>query len=62
MTAISYQNEHPFGRLPILNVTPVVEAGRWPAKAFVGEVIPFGATVFREGHDALGVELLLTSP
>ena len=62
MTAISYQNEHPFGRLPILNVTPVVEAGRWPAKAFVGEVIPFAATVFREGHDSLGVELLLTSP
>ena len=62
MTGISYQNEHPFGRLPILNVTPSVEAGRWPAKAYVGEVIPFGATVFREGHDSLGVELLLTSP
>jgi starch synthase (maltosyl-transferring) len=62
MTGISYQNELPFGRLPILNVTPSVEAGRWPAKAYVGEVIPFGATVFREGHDSLGVELLLTSP
>lgn len=62
MTEISYQNEHPFGRLPILNVTPSVEGGRWPAKAYVGEVIPFGATVFREGHDSLGVELLLTSP
>jgi len=62
ITGISYQNEHPFGRLPILNVTPTVEAGRWPAKAYVGEVVPFGATVFREGHDSLGVELLLTSP
>lgn len=52
----------PFGRLPILNLSPVVESGRWPAKAFVGEVVPFQATVFREGHDALGAELLLTSP
>jgi starch synthase (maltosyl-transferring) len=50
------------GRLPILGVKPSVEAGRWPAKAFKGEVIPFSANVFREGHDALGVELLLTDP
>ncbi len=52
----------PIGRLPILQVSPTVDAGRWPAKAFSGEVIPFAATVFREGHDALGVELLLASP
>ena len=62
MTGISYLNAQPFGRLPILNVSPTVEGGRWPAKAFIGEVIPFGASVFREGHDSLGVELLLTSP
>ncbi len=35
---------------------------RWPAKAFAGEVVPFGATVFREGHDLIGVELLLVDP
>ena len=46
---ISYQHEAPIGRLPILNVTPVVEGGRWPAKAIVGEVMPFSAAVFREG-------------
>lgn len=40
----------------------MVEGGRWPAKGVVGEMIPFSATVFREGHDALGVEVLLTSP
>ena len=62
MTGISYLNAQPFGRLPILNVSPTVEGGRWPAKAYIGEVIPFGASVFREGHDSLGVELLLTSP
>ena len=62
ITNIKYQHERPFGRLPILEVSPSVDSGRWPAKAYVGEVISFGATVFREGHDALGVELLLTSP
>lgn len=55
-------SEPKFGRLPILSVEPTVEAGRWPAKAFVGEVVPFSAVVFREGHDALGVELLITTP
>ncbi len=62
ISGISYLHENPIGRLPILGVKPSVEGGRWPAKAFVGEVIPFEANVFREGHDALGVELLLTDP
>ncbi|MSZ43805.1 MAG: DUF3416 domain-containing protein, partial [Actinobacteria bacterium] len=46
---ISYRHNNPIGRLPILNVEPTVEAGRWAAKAFVGEVIPFSAVSFREG-------------
>ena len=62
ISGISYLHENPIGRLPILGVKPSVEGGRWPAKAFKGEVIPFSANVFREGHDALGVELLLTDP
>jgi starch synthase (maltosyl-transferring) len=62
INGISFLHENPIGRLPILNVKPSVESGRWPAKAFKGEVIPFSANVFREGHDALGVELLLASP
>ena len=62
INAISYLHENPIGRLPILGVKPSVEGGRWPAKAFKGELIPFSANVFREGHDALGVELLLTDP
>jgi len=61
-SAIVYRHDEPVGRLPILDVKPAVDNGRWPAKAFVGELIPFSATVFREGHDSLGVELLLTSP
>ena len=62
MSNVSYRHEAPIGRLPITRVTPVVDAGRWPAKAFASEVIPFSAVVFREGHDSLGVEVLLTSP
>ncbi len=50
------------GRIPISKVWPEVDGGDFPAKAFQGEVIEFGATSFREGHDLIGVELLLTSP
>ena len=50
------------GRIPISKVWPEVDGGDFPAKAFLGEVIEFGATSFREGHDLIGVELLLTSP
>lgn len=61
-SVISHRHEQPVGRFPILDVQPTVDGGRWGAKAFDGELIPFSAIVFREGHDALGVELLLTSP
>jgi starch synthase (maltosyl-transferring) len=50
------------GRIPIMDVSPVVESGRLPAKAVVGEQVPVRATVFREGHGALGVELVLMDP
>jgi starch synthase (maltosyl-transferring) len=50
------------GRLPILEVTPSVEGGAWPAKAFAGEVVPFSAVAFREGHGIIGVDLALTAP
>jgi starch synthase (maltosyl-transferring) len=50
------------GRIPIRELSPVQPENRWPAKAFAGEVVPFGATVFREGHDLIGVELLLVDP
>ncbi len=50
------------GRFPVLGLSPAVSCGRWPSRGFVGEVIPFRATAFREGHDAIGVELLLTDP
>jgi starch synthase (maltosyl-transferring) len=48
------------GRIPVMDVSPVVNLGRNPAKAAVGEVLPVSATVFREGHDQLGAEVVLT--
>ena len=50
------------GRFPIMDVSPTVESGRRPAKGAVGESIPVEATVIREGHDALAVELIPVRP
>ncbi|HEY5516615.1 MAG TPA: alpha-1,4-glucan--maltose-1-phosphate maltosyltransferase [Pengzhenrongella sp.] len=50
------------GRIPVLAVGPVTEGGRWPAKAVVGEAVPIRATVFREGHDAVGATAVLVGP
>jgi starch synthase (maltosyl-transferring) len=50
------------GRIPIVDVSPVVEGGRYPAKAAIGESFEVSATVFREGHDALNADVVLTGP
>lgn len=50
------------GRIPVMEVMPVVDLGRQPAKATVGEPLPVRATVFREGHDRLGAEVVLIDP
>ncbi|MGN0062766.1 MAG: alpha-1,4-glucan--maltose-1-phosphate maltosyltransferase [Nocardioides sp.] len=50
------------GRIPVMDVSPVVDAGRLAAKATVGEPLPVRATVFREGHDQLGADVVLVDP
>ncbi len=50
------------GRIPVMDVAPVVDLGRRPAKATIGEPFPVIASVFREGHDKLGAEVVLTDP
>ncbi len=45
-----------------MDVHPVVDLGRQPAKATVGEPLPVRASVFREGHDQLGAEVVLVAP
>jgi starch synthase (maltosyl-transferring) len=56
------QVEDMVGRIPITEVTPVVDCGRYPAKAAVGEPFTVTALVFREGHDALNADVVLTDP
>ena len=46
-------------RFPILDVQPTIAAGERPIKAVEGEAFDVSATVFREGHDALGVTVVL---
>lgn len=45
-----------------MDVSPVVDLGRQAAKATVGEPMPVRATVFREGHDQLGAEVVAIDP
>ena len=50
------------GRIPILDVEPVLDCGRRPAKAVTGETFEVSATVFREGHEMLGAGVVLRGP
>jgi starch synthase (maltosyl-transferring) len=50
------------GRFPIEDVTPSVACGRYPAKAVVGELVPVQAVSYREGHNALGVNVVWQGP
>jgi starch synthase (maltosyl-transferring) len=50
------------GRIPILDVQPVLECGDLPAKAVTDETFQVTATVFREGHEMLGAAVVLTDP
>ncbi|MFG1937781.1 alpha-1,4-glucan--maltose-1-phosphate maltosyltransferase [Micromonospora tulbaghiae] len=50
------------GRFPIEDVFPVVSCGHYPAKAVVGEVVPVSARAYREGHDALGCNVVWLGP
>ncbi|WP_042374334.1 alpha-1,4-glucan--maltose-1-phosphate maltosyltransferase [Streptacidiphilus neutrinimicus] len=50
------------GRIPVLDVSPSVDCGRRPAKSVVGEVFEVTATLFREGHDLIGANVVLRDP
>ncbi|MFI6529309.1 alpha-1,4-glucan--maltose-1-phosphate maltosyltransferase [Streptomyces uncialis] len=52
----------PIGRIPVLDLHPLVDHGRRPAKAVVDESFQVSATVFREGHDAVSAAVVLTDP
>ncbi|MEV0259334.1 maltotransferase domain-containing protein, partial [Streptomyces sp. NPDC050732] len=48
--------------VPVLDVHPVVDCGRRPAKAVPGETFQVTATVFGEGHGAVGANVVLLGP
>lgn len=50
------------GRIPILDILPMVSQGEHPAKAVVGERFAVSATVFGEGHDAVAANVVLRGP
>jgi starch synthase (maltosyl-transferring) len=50
------------GRIPIVDVQPLVARGQRPVKAVTGETFEVSATVFREGHGMLGAGVVLRGP
>ncbi|MBS2961846.1 alpha-1,4-glucan--maltose-1-phosphate maltosyltransferase [Actinocrinis puniceicyclus] len=50
------------GRIPILDIQPRILDGARPVKAVPGEQFTVTATVFREGHDAVAANVVLTGP
>ncbi|HEY3954860.1 MAG TPA: maltotransferase domain-containing protein, partial [Streptosporangiaceae bacterium] len=50
------------GRVPILDVQPVLDDGKRPAKAVAGETFEVSATIFGEGHDMIAAAAVLVDP
>ncbi|MFI6340177.1 alpha-1,4-glucan--maltose-1-phosphate maltosyltransferase [Streptomyces sp. NPDC050535] len=48
--------------IQVVDVHPVVECGRRPAKAVCGETFQVTATLFGEGHDAVAANVVLCDP
>ncbi|WP_099331630.1 maltotransferase domain-containing protein [Actinomyces minihominis] len=55
-------NARLLSRIPAIEVFPVLAEATLPAKATEGEAFPVRATVFREGHDQFGAEVVLITP
>ena len=62
ISALALFGQQPIGRIPVLDVEPVVDAGARPTKSVVHELFTVSATVFREGHDAVNATVVLTDP
>src|ERR1700759_3690579 len=50
------------GRIPILDVQPAVDCGRYPAKSVAGETFPGSAPVFGGGRGGVGAAVVLRDP
>jgi starch synthase (maltosyl-transferring) len=49
-------------RIPIEDVRPPVDCREYASKAVVGEIVPISAVAYREGHDAIGVNVVWRGP
>jgi starch synthase (maltosyl-transferring) len=49
-------------RIQIQSLTPLVDCGRYPAKACVGDEVRVEATIVRDGHEVLGAALRTKPP
>ena len=50
------------GRIAVTQISPSVSCGQYSARAVAGETVVFGATVFREGHDAVAADVVVRAP
>ncbi len=50
------------GRIAVTMLSPTVSCGSYPARAVTGQTVLIGATVFREGHDAVAADVAVTDP
>ncbi|MGW1892875.1 maltotransferase domain-containing protein [Streptomyces sp. NPDC002004] len=50
------------GRIVVTDIRPQVDGGARAARAVAGEAVDVAATVFKEGHDVLGAEVVLWGP
>ncbi len=46
----------------IEQITPILDAGRYPIKRPVGSLIDVGAAIFKDGHDLIGARLVCRPP
>jgi starch synthase (maltosyl-transferring) len=56
------QLTEPPPRIAIEELSPDVDAGRFPAKRCVGDTVEIAATIFRDGHDIIRAVVLLAPP
>jgi starch synthase (maltosyl-transferring) len=49
-------------RIPIEDVRPSVDCREYSSKAVVDEIVPIYATAYRDGHDAIGVNVVWHGP
>jgi starch synthase (maltosyl-transferring) len=50
------------GRIAVTDIRPSVACGQYPSRAVTGETVVVRATVFREGHDAVGCNVAVSRP